>query len=210
MNAPLRTVHGLYAITHHDPTAATPLADTVTAAIRGGTRMVQYRDKSADHARRMQEAQTLLAMCHAHEVPLIINDDVALAAELDADGVHLGRNDATLEEARVQLGPHAIIGVSCYDSMQRAVAAEQAGADYVAFGSFYPSPTKPHAARAPLSLLPLARSRLSVPICCIGGITAENGTALIEAGADMLAIISGLFARANVESAARRYAQLFK
>lgn len=210
MNTPLHTLHGLYAITHHDLAAAIPLADTVAAAIHGGARLVQYRDKSTDYVRRTQEAQTLLTVCHAHEVPLIINDDVELAVKIGADGVHLGREDATLDEARVRAGPHAIIGVSCYDSMERARAAEHAGADYVAFGGFFPSPTKPHTTHAPLELLAEAHRRLNVPICAIGGITPENGAELVATGADMLAVISGLFAQADIESAAQRYVQLFK
>ena len=209
MNIGSRTLHGLYAITDSGAVPAMSLAAAVAAAIRGGARLVQYRDKSTDSPRRTREAESLLALCREHEVPLIINDDVALAARLGADGMHLGRGDAPLDEARVQLGPRAIIGVSCYDSLERALAAEQAGADYVAFGSFFASPSKPQAVRAPQTLLAEAKQRLNVPICAIGGITPENGAALVAAGADMLAVISGLFASADIESAARSYAQLF-
>lgn len=204
------TLHGLYAVTDSSLTRDTPLADVVAAAVRGGARLVQYRDKSTDHDRRTREVEALLKLSREHEIPLIINDDVELAAQLGADGVHLGREDAPLDEARVRLGPRAIIGVSCYASLKHAVAAQHAGADYVAFGSFYPSPSKPRATRAPLALLAEARQRLNVPICAIGGITPENGAALVAAGAEMLAVISGLFAQTDIEAAARKYAQLFK
>ncbi|MGH8400781.1 MAG: thiamine phosphate synthase, partial [Gammaproteobacteria bacterium] len=141
--------------------------------------------------------------------PLIVNDDIALAQSIGADGVHLGRDDAPLEQARVQLGPHALIGVSCYDSLQLATEAAHAGADYVAFGSFFASPSKPDATHASVSLLAAAHRQLSVPICAIGGITPQNGTELVTAGADILAVISGVFAAADIEQAAHRYAQLF-
>jgi len=203
-------LHGLYAVTDSSLIPDMPLADAVAAAVRGGARLVQYRDKSADPARRTYEAKALLKLCREHEIPLIINDDVELAAALGADGVHLGREDAPLDEARVRLGPRAIIGMSCYDSLKHAVAAQHAGADYVAFGSFYPSLSKPRTVRAPLALLAEARQRLSVPICAIGGITPENGATLFAAGADMLAVISGLFGQADIEAAAQRYARLFK
>jgi thiamine-phosphate pyrophosphorylase len=210
MSAQHRTLHGLYAVTDASLAPGVPLVEAVAAAIRGGVRLVQYRDKSADVARRAREAEALLSLCREHEIPLIVNDDVELAAQLGADGVHLGREDAPLDEARVRLGPRAIIGVSCYASLKHAVAAQQAGADYVAFGSFHPSPSKPLATRAPLALLVEARQRLNVPICAIGGITPENGAALVAAGAAMLAVISGLFAQADIEAAARKYARLFQ
>jgi thiamine-phosphate pyrophosphorylase len=210
MNTPSRSLHGLYAITDPTLTAGERLLLAVQDAIRGGARLVQYRDKTREHARRECEARALLQLCREHEVLLIINDDVALAAAVGADGVHLGQDDEALEEARVQLGPRAVIGVSCYDSLHRAVAAAQAGADYVAFGSFFSSPSKPQAVSAPFSLLSEARQRINVPICAIGGITPDNGAALIVAGADMLAVISGLFAQADIEVAARRYVRLFQ
>ncbi|MGA9853492.1 MAG: thiamine phosphate synthase [Gammaproteobacteria bacterium] len=210
MSAHNWSLRGLYAVTDGGLTPSQKLLPAVTASIRGGARLVQYRDKSPDTPRREREARALLAVCHDHEVPLIINDDVDLVARIGADGVHLGHEDAPLDQARVQLGPRAIIGVSCYDSLERAVAAVHVGADYVAFGSFFLSPTKPEAVPAPLSLLKDARRRLNVSVCAIGGITPENGAALVTAGADMLAVISGIFAQTDFEAAARRYAQLFK
>lgn len=200
---------GLYAITDPALTPGGRLLTALEAAIRGGARLVQYRDKSADRERRRREAEGLLELCRGHGVPLIINDDLELAAALGADGVHLGRDDVPLDAARVALGPHALIGVSCYDSLPRAVAAAHAGADYVAFGSFYPSLTKPGAVRAPVELLAQARRELSVPLCAIGGITPANGGALLAAGADMLAVIHGLFAVRDITAAAGAYAGLF-
>jgi len=209
MSSPGNTLRGLYAITDSRLTPGEKMLPAVSAAIRGGARLVQYRNKSPDRPYHERQARNLLQICHDHDVPLIINDDVELAAAIGADGVHLGHEDMALDEARVQLGPRAIIGVSCYDSLEQAVGAVHAGADYVAFGSFFPSPSKPGAVRAPLSLLETARHSVSVPICAIGGITPENGAALVEAGARMLAVISGIFAQQDFAAAARNYARLF-
>ena len=201
---------GLYAITDTTLTPGARLPAVVEAAIRGGARLVQYRDKSSDTSRRLGEARSLAALCRGHGATFIVNDDVELALESGADGVHLGRDDASLAAARVRLGPRALIGVSCYDSLPAAVTAAHSGADYVAFGSFYASDSKPGAVRAPLDLLTRARRELSIPICAIGGITPGNGAALIAAGADMLAVIRGLFAAEDVTAAAQSYARLFK
>lgn len=200
---------GLYAITDGSPAGGADLVAQVRAAINGGARIVQYRDKSTDTGRRRQEATALQALCQAADVPLIINDDVALAAAVGAHGVHLGRDDPALASARERLGPSAIIGVSCYDQYPLAEAAKQAGADYVAFGSFHPSATKPSAVRAEPALLRRARRELGLPTVAIGGISPENGRALITAGADMLAVITGLFAQPDIHAAARAYAALF-
>ncbi len=200
---------GLYAITDGTLTPGPKLAVAVEAAIRGGARLVQYRDKSTDSARRRQEATDLAALCRGHGVVFIVNDDVDLALESGADGVHLGREDAALAAARVRLGPRALIGVSCYDSLDRAMDAAHGGADYVALGSFHASDSKPRAVRAPLELLVQARRALNIPVCAIGGITPQNGAELVGAGADMLAVIRGVFAAADVASAARSYAGLF-
>jgi thiamine-phosphate pyrophosphorylase len=202
-------LRGLYVLTDTALLPGEKLLSGVAAAIRGGAKLVQYRDKSSDHVRRERDARALLALCHDHEIPFIINDDVALARRVEADGVHLGHEDAPLEQARVALGPHALIGISCYDSLQRATDAAHTGADYVAFGSFFASPSKPHAVPAPLNLLESARQQLNIPVCAIGGIKPENGAVLLNAGADMLAVISGVFAAADIECAAREYSQLF-
>ncbi|HMM58446.1 MAG TPA: thiamine phosphate synthase [Rudaea sp.] len=196
---------GLYAITDGP---RDDLVDVCSAAIEGGARVLQYRDKTTDRARRRNEATRLAALCVKLGVPLIINDDVELAAEVGAAGVHLGEADANIAAARICLGNAAIIGVSCYDSLQRAREAAAAGADYLAFGAFFASPTKPNARHATLGLLREARA-FDKPLVAIGGITPDNAQSLIEAGTDFIAAISGVFAATDVESAARRYATLF-
>lgn len=204
-----QSLRGLYVLTDAALLAGGRLVPGVEAAIRGGAKLVQYRDKSGDMVRREHEARALLALCRGHNLPLIINDDVDLTQRIGADGVHLGREDAPLVRARVQLGPNAIIGMSCYAALSHAQAAAQSGADYVAFGSFFASPSKPDAVRAPLELLSAARRELSIPVCAIGGITLQNGASLVDAGADMLAVISGVFAVPDIEKAAREYTRLF-
>ena len=204
MNPQLR---GLYAIT--DGSQGQTLIELVTSALEGGAQIVQYRDKGADEPRREAEARELARLCRRHGVPLIVNDDPELARAVGADGVHLGRHDRHIELARATLGPGRLIGASCYDSLDLARQAVAAGADYLAIGSFFPSPTKPRAVRAALELLRQARG-LHLPVVAIGGITPENGAALIDAGADMLAVISGVFAQPDVAAAARRYACLFE
>lgn len=200
-------VSGLYAITGERHTGPHELAAAVRAAIRGGARVIQYRAKT--HRDRIAEARLLCDECHAAGVPLIINDDVELALVTGADGIHLGRDDCALDEARRRLGSAAIIGVSCYDSVERAQQAADLGADYVAFGRFFPSKTKPMAPCAKLQTLTEAKRRLHIPIVAIGGITPENGGALIAAGADALAVIEGVFGRSDPEAAARAFHRLF-
>lgn len=197
---------GLYAITADAP----QLLERVAAAIAGGAAVIQYRDRGADIPRREHEAREVLAVCRAQGVPLIINDDVALAATVGADGVHLGRDDVMLQEARRVLGAAAIIGASCYNDFDLAMAAQQAGASYVAFGRFFASHTKPDAVSAPLDLIRQAKAQLSIPVVAIGGITPDNAAPLIDAGVDMLAVVHGVFGQADPEQAARCYTQLFK
>ncbi len=200
---------GLYAVTDSE-LSGTALVQHVAQAIQGGAVMIQYRDKSADAGQRLWQANDLQMLCQSLRVPLIINDDIELALQCHAAGVHLGKDDATIAQARAALGAQAIIGVSCYASLPRALAAQAAGADYVAFGSFFASPTKPAAERADLELLRAARAALPIPIAAIGGITPDNGRALVEAGADLLAVVSGVFATPNASGAAQRYAALFE
>lgn len=201
---------GLYAIADTRYLDDARLAGAVSEAIAGGARIIQYRDKSHDVAARVAQANKIAALCRQHGVLFLVNDDVALAKESGADGVHLGREDAALTQAREQLGPRAIIGLSCYNELARAEAAEEQGADYVAFGRFFPSRTKPQAVQASLDLLREAKRKLHIPIVAIGGITPENGASLIAAGADALAVIEGVFGQADVRAAAERYASLFK
>lgn len=201
---------GLYVITRPLPGAAGTLAEAVSEAIAGGARLIQYRDKSESTRRRREEAGAVMEVCREKGVPLIVNDDVELAATVGADGAHLGERDDAPGRARAALGPNAIIGVSCYNELERARRAVADGASYVAFGSFFPSPTKPNAVTAPPGLLRDARRELDVPVCAIGGITPENGAGLIAAGADMLAVLSGVFEAVSVREAACRYARLFE
>ena len=202
-------LRGLYAITDSHLIPAAKLTDQVAAAIRGGAAVIQYRDKSSSSEQRQQQAAALVLLCHDHGIPLIINDDVELAATVGARGVHLGKSDSTLRSARKRLGAEAIIGVSCYNEFERAVEAASEGADYVAFGRFFPSQSKPDAVTANPALLRRARQCLSVPVVAIGGITSENGQPLVTAGAQLLAAIHGVFGQADTEAAARRYAELF-
>jgi len=200
---------GLYAITPE--TADTErLFAQVEAALLGGVAAVQYRDKSDDVARRHEQASELAALCRQFRVPLIVNDDLRLADLCDADGVHLGRDDSGIREARIILGRDKFIGTSCYQSLELAQAAQAAGADYVAFGSFFPSPTKPAAARADLALLHEAARTLRVPIVAIGGITLANASPLLDAGADSLAVLSALFDAPDIRAAAHALNQLFE
>jgi thiamine-phosphate pyrophosphorylase len=199
---------GLYAITPEtDDTER--LLEQVEAALKGGAAAVQYRDKSGDVARRHAQASELVALCHRYGAPLIVNDDLRLADLADADGVHLGRDDATIREARIILGRGKFVGASCYQSVDTARAAAAAGADYVAFGSFFASPTKPTAPRADVDLLHAAAAAIQLPIVAIGGVTAANAAPLIDAGADSVAVLSALFDAADVRAAARAFTQLF-
>ncbi|WP_234411333.1 thiamine phosphate synthase [Rhodanobacter thiooxydans] len=184
------------------------LLDVVAQALTGGATLLQYRDLSDDTARRRTEATALVQLCHAHRVPLIIDHDIALALAVGADGVHLGRDDDEPVAVRAVLGEHAIVGVSCYGSLARAQAAARAGASYVSFGAFFPSPTKPLAARVPVDLLRQSAA-LGVPRVAIGGITPDNGAALVEAGADYLAAVTAVFATTDVRTAAQRFADLY-
>ncbi|WP_310447883.1 thiamine phosphate synthase [Thiobacillus sp.] len=199
---------GVYAITPETTDTARLLAQ-VEAALRGGVAAVQYRDKSDDVARRYEQASELVALCRRFGAPLIVNDDLRLADLADADGVHLGRDDGTVREARIILGRHKFVGASCYQSLDLALAAQAAGADYVAFGSFFPSPTKPDAGRASVDLLRTAAPQIHLPLVAIGGITLVNAPALLDAGADSLAVLSALFEGADISANAQALNQLF-
>jgi len=201
-------VRGLYAVTPDEPDIGS-LTRKVRKALAGGARILQYRNKSANAAVRREQGTALLALCREARIPFVINDDLDLARAIGADGLHLGRDDVSIAAARAQLGEDKLLGVSCYDRLELALAAREAGADYVAFGSAFPSSTKPEATRAPLSLYREARARLDLPIVAIGGITTENAHNVIEAGADAVAVISALFDSPDVEAAARGFSRLF-
>jgi len=201
-------IKGLYAVTP-DLDDTDELLRNVRLALQGGARVLQYRNKSADAKLRSQQARALRALARKFDTTFIVNDDAPLAAEVDADGVHLGGDDGSVATARTLLGAKKIIGVSCYNRMPLAQEAVKQGADYVAFGAFFPSSVKPQAVRADLPLLQAARGELHVPIVAIGGITLQNGTALIEAGADALAVISALWNAADIETSALGFSTLF-
>ena len=199
--------NGLYAITP-DETDTPRLLARVDAALAAGVALLQYRNKRIEPAARRPQAEALRALCERYAVPLIVNDDWRLAAEIGADGAHLGEHDGELRAARKALGPAAILGASCYDSLDLAHDAVDAGASYVAFGAFFPSPTKPNARRASLGLL-RDTAAWGVPRVAIGGITPDNGRVLAEAGCELLAVISGVFDAADPAAAVRAYHRCF-
>ncbi len=200
-------MYGLYAITNSN--TGTTLHTDVEKILAENIRLLQYRDKSTNTQQRYHDAHKLQQLCTRHNTDFIINDDIQLAKHIHADGVHLGNNDSTLSEARHTLGKNAIIGISCYNDLALAIKAEQEGASYIAFGSFFNSPTKPNAPKASIELLQHAKKTLSIPICCIGGITLANAPLLINAGADMIAVISAVFSQPDSQYAARQFSALF-
>ena len=205
----LARLRGLYAVTPERANGGALLAD-VEAALAGGCRVVQLRDKLSPMAERLARARALRAATLRHGALLLINDDLALCRLVGADGVHLGRDDGDLALARRLLGPEKILGASCYADLARAQAAEQAGADYVAFGAAFPSPTKPEAANATVDLFFRAKTALTVKVCAIGGITAANAPTLLAAGVDLLAVITDLFSAPDIAARAAAYQRLFE
>lgn len=202
-------LRGLYAITPDRADGKLLLAQ-VEAALSGGCRILQYRDKISDKPEQLGRAKALLALTRRFNATLLINDDLVLASLIGADGVHLGKDDGNLRAARAILGPDKILGASCYCDFQAAAAASAAGVDYVAFGAVYPSPTKPDAPRAAPELFSQAAARLPVPSCAIGGITLDNAPPLIAAGTDLLAVITDLFSAPDIAARATQYQQLFE
>ncbi len=197
---------GLYAITQTEHKSCDTIVMEVESALRGGAVVVQYRDKQPQNTDHL--ASQLLKLCQQYNVPLLINDDVEMALRIGADGVHIGRDDGSIERARQRLGEQAILGVSCYNSIEHAQQAQALGATYVAFGRFFPSSSKPLALPASIETLHLAKQVLRIPLVAIGGILPENGALLLEAGADLLAVIGGLF-EGQPEQAAKAYQALF-
>jgi thiamine-phosphate pyrophosphorylase len=200
-------LRGLYAITP-DAADTESLCRRAEQALSGGVVALQYRNKLLAKDKRLAQAHRLAALAQGYGVPFIVNDDIEIALAVGANGAHLGKDDAALRAARERLAGK-ILGASCYDRIERARAAVAGGVDYVAFGSVFPSPTKPAAVRAPLSLFGEAKS-LGVPLAAIGGVTLENAPQLLDAGADLLAVISDLFDAADVAVRARQYARLFE
>lgn len=201
--------NNLYAITDTQLLPGDRLFHAVAAALNGGCKLVQYRDKSSDHTRRLFEAKNLLALCNQHQAQLLINDDVELAQQVRAHGVHLGQGDTNPVAARLILGSSAIIGVTCHDSLNLARQAIKDSANYIAFGRFFPSNTKPDARPAPISLISEARAQFGeIPIAVIGGITLDNGKQLLDAGADMLAVCHSLFSADDISAQAKKFIEL--
>jgi len=202
-----RKLAGLYAITPDEPDTDI-LLRKVGLALRGGASALQYRNKTAGPELRLEQGRALAALCRAADAAFIVNDDLALALKLAADGAHLGADDGDLAEARRRLGPNRLLGASCYDRMELAEAAAQAGADYLAFGSVFSSSTKPGAVRAPLAIFAEARRSFALPLVAIGGITLQNAAQAFAAGADAVAVISAVFAAADIAECAAGFTRL--
>ena len=202
-------IAGLYAITP-DLADTDDLLYRVRAALAGGARVLQYRNKTADAQLRLSQARALQALCAARGVPLIINDHLDVAVAVDAAGLHLGGDDGDIAAARARLGAGKLLGASCYDRLELAEAALAAGADHVAFGSFFASGVKPNAVRPPPDLVSQAKKRFKVPVVGIGGITPGNAPQLISKGVDAVAVISAVFGAPDIEAAAREFQSLFE
>lgn len=201
---------GLYAITPDGISADPNGLDRIQQVITGGAVLLQYRDEFAECKQRYEFAGAVADLCVREGCRLIINDDVAIAAACGAAGVHVGADDMPINEAKTMLGPQAIIGASCYNNLDRAAAAVSAGASYLAFGSVYLSGTKPAAAQCSIETLRSAHRQFNLPLVAIGGITVENGAALVAAGVDYLAVIGGLFEQGSEFQQASRFARLFE
>ena len=201
-----RLRRGLYLVTPDEPDCDRLLARI--SPLLAEAACLQYRNKAADADLRLQQARALRAMCAGSGVPLIINDDVELAAAIDADGVHLGEHDAAIDAARARLGATAIIGVSCYDELARAQHAAAAGADYVAFGAFYPTTTKPSNYRPDPSILTWWSTVFEIPCVAIGGINPDNAHPLVEAGADFLAVCQAVWGNDDPRAAVQAFAEV--
>ena len=201
-------ISGLYAITP-DMADTDLLCDVIHQALVGGVKWLQYRNKAADSRLRLVQAVEIHLLCKQFQIPMIVNDHLDLAMEINAEGLHVGRGDISPEVARCHFGRDKIIGVSCYNQLNRAIEAEEAGADYVAFGAFYPSMTKTGAHQAPIELLTVAKKKLDIPVVAIGGINLNNAGILIAGGCDAVAVSQALFRAQDIQSAARYFSKLF-
>ncbi len=200
---------GLYAITDCENLTNADLIKKTETILSIGVSLFQYRNKTSNQKSKKDLAKQLQSLCRKYNTPFIVNDDVTLAQEIDADGIHLGKDDKAIGIVRKILGSK-IIGISCYNDLDHAINAEKSGANYIAFGSFFPSVTKPNAQKANIELLKKAKSCLKIPIVAIGGITPENGKQLINTEVDILAIISGLYSAPDIIEATKNYKNLFK
>ena len=201
--------NGLYAVTDDKQLDTDVLVKKTDDILNAGAAILQYRNKTTNHGLKITQAKLLQGLCIDYSVPFIINDDVELARTLNADGVHLGHDDTDCKKARIILGPDKIIGVSCYNELDCGVTMQMCGASYVAFGAFFPTQTKANTAKAEPELIFTAKQKLNIPVVAIGGITPENGKILIDAGADFLAVISGLYNSEDPVKATRAYVKLF-
>jgi len=208
-----KKLSGLYAITNENLMPEKFFLSMAETALASGVSVLQYRDKSTDTNKRLNQASALKKLCDQYNAFFIINDDVKLAKQVDADGIHIGKNDLSLQETKEQLGNNKIIGVSCYNQLNLATDAIKNGASYIAFGSFFGSSIKPDAPYASSNLISTIKQQHNIPVCCIGGITTKNHYPLLEAGADMLAVISDIFSQTSHKDIACRcsqYEQAFK
>ena len=201
-------IKGLYAITP-DSADLNTLVHKTQLVIEGGAFMVQYRSKIHDRDVKMHQCAAILRLCREYDVPCIVNDDVEMCRILEADGVHLGENDDNIAEVRHILGEDAIIGSSCYNQLERAKQAQKEGASYVAFGTMFPTPTKPGAPRATLALLKEAKREIHIPIVAIGGITMNNAHDVIETGIDAIAVITSLYEAKSIKETAETFLKMF-
>ena len=199
---------GIYLISDSKNLAIDDLLDKTEKILDVGISLFQFRDKNSKYEIKKSTALKLQTLCKKYNTLLIINDDVVLAKEISADGVHLGRDDMDIDMARKILGDK-IIGFSCYNNLEDAITAEIMGADYIALGSFFNSPTKPEARKIAIDLLPIAKSKLNIPVVAIGGITPENGKQLVDNKVDFLAIISGIYASTDIINSVKAYKNLF-
>jgi len=202
-------ISGLYAITP-DMLDTAALVDATKQVLAGGVQLIQYRNKIAGQSLLREQAEQILQQCRTYGIPLIINDHLDIAIELDVDGLHLGQDDISVSTARHQLGCDKIIGVSCYNRLDLAIRAQAEGADYVAFGAFYTSRTKLNTVTAPINLLCQAIPKITVPIVCIGGIDLSNAVTLIEQGCDAIAVSNSLFQANDIQSKTEQFSGLFK
>ena len=206
---PQTTLHGLYVITDEKLIPRDRFVEAIEAAVKNGANMVQLREKKAPIEEIARLGASLLEVTRRYGALLIVNDHPAVALEIGADGAHVGREDPAIAEARAMLGPQAIIGASCYGDVTRAITAERAGADYVAFGTPFFTPTKGTQGKTPLSIYREVKQHVGVPVFAIGGITIDNALSVVEAGADGIAVVSSVFGAADIAEAARTLAQLF-
>lgn len=199
-----KTLSGLYVISNESLMPEDKFLSMSEAALSAGAAIFQYRDKSADRNKRFYQASELKKLCDKYNAVFIINDDIELAKKVNADGIHIGKDDHSIVQARQQLGDNKIIGVSCYNSIELAKHAIKNTADYIAFGSFFGSSIKPEAPRATADLIQTIKKTHDIPVCCIGGITSENYAPLVSAGTNMLAVISDIFSSSSSDKIAEK------